>query len=118
MSSYKNIDLDTVKKEFNQLMKEFDPQKPLINPLDFQQFINGFFQAEGTISLYFREPTSLGVIFYFAIGQNYTPEVARLFILLQHYLGGIGRFKFEELPNGNKHIRFVVTDIQVLVFID
>lgn len=35
---------------------------------------------------------------------------------MQYYLGGIGKFKFEELSNGNKHIRFVVLDREDICF--
>lgn len=39
-----------------------------------------------------------------------------MFILLQHFLGCIGKFKFEELSNGNKHIRFVVTNREDIIY--
>uniref|UniRef100_UPI002A8122DD LAGLIDADG endonuclease family protein n=1 Tax=Pappia fissilis TaxID=1040649 RepID=UPI002A8122DD len=116
MSSYMDIELDQIELEFNQLKNEFNPENSSFNQNDFKQFINGFYQAEGTISIYFKEKQYLRVGFYFAIGQNYTPEVAKMFILLQHFLGGIGKFKFEELSNGNKHIRFVVTNREDIIY--
>lgn len=76
------MDLNQIKLEFNQIKNEFNPKNSSLNPNDFQQFINGFYQAEGTISVYFKEQHSLRLGFYFAIGQNYNPEVAKLFILL------------------------------------
>jgi hypothetical protein len=116
MSSYMNISLDQIQLEFNKLKKEFNPHNSPFNKNDFQQFINGFFQAEGTLGVYFKESESLRVGFYFAIGQNYTPEVAKIFILLQYYLGGIGKFKFEELSSGNKHIKFVVLNREDIIY--
>jgi len=116
MSSYMNINLDQIQLEFNNLKKEFKPENSPFNPTDFQQFINGFYQAEGTLGVYFKEAKSLRVGFYFAIGQNYTPEVAKIFILLQYHLGGIGKFKFEELSSGNKHIKFVVLNREDIIY--
>jgi hypothetical protein len=72
MSSYKNANLNEVKLEFNKIQKEFNPNENPYNQKDFQQFINGLFQAEGTITTYFKETNSLRLGYYFAIGQNYT----------------------------------------------
>jgi hypothetical protein len=116
MSSYRNISLDQVKEEFKKLLNEFNPYSIDLDPEDFHKFINGFYQAEGTMTIYFKEQKSLRVGFYFAIGQNYTPEVAKLLILLQHFLGGIGNFKFEELSTGNKHIKFVVINREDIIY--
>lgn len=116
MSSYLDIELDQIELEFNQLKNSFNPENSSFNQNDFKQFINGFYQAEGTITIYFKEKQYLRVGFYFAIGQNYTPEVAKMFILLQHFLGCIGKFKFEELSNGKKHIRFVVTNREDIIY--
>lgn len=116
MSSYMNISLDQIQLEFNNLKKEFKPENSPFNKSDFQQFINGFYQAEGTLGVYFKEAKSLRVGFYFSIGQNYTPEVAKIFILLQYHLGGIGNFKFEELSSGNKHIKFIVLNREDIIY--
>ena len=101
-------------KEFENLSKEFeysDEFKKFKNrPDDFRKFINGLFQAEGTISVYFRHKTYLNVAYYFSIGQNYSLEAAKVFILLQYFLGGIGEFKFSNSDKNVIHIKYIVFD--------
>jgi hypothetical protein len=110
MSSYMDISLDQVKKEFNIISEQFDSTLIKLNPLNFQIFINGFFQAEGTLSIFFKTANSLRLGYYFAIGQNFTPEFAKLMLTLQFFLGGVGKFRLEETSSGNKHLRFVITN--------
>jgi len=110
LSSYFNASLNKVIAEFNIISNNFNPSSFNLNPNDFKKFINGLFQAEGTITAYFKKSNSLRLGFYFAIGQNFTPEAANVLLLLQHYLCGIGKFKFEKTISGNIHIKFVVTN--------
>ena len=56
----------------------------------FQEFANGFYQAEGTTGAYFSSIDSLKVKFNFSIGQNYNKQAAILFLILQALLGDIG----------------------------
>lgn len=107
-TSDKNDKLDETKKKFDAFSKSFDPSLIKIDPFKFKSFINGLFQAEGTISLKFKVAGSLRLGFYFAIGQNFSPEAAKLFLMLQYVLGGIGKFKYEVLESGKVHIRYVV----------
>lgn len=106
----KNDILDETKKNFDDISKSFDPSLIKIDLFKFKSFINGLFQAEGTISLQFKVADSLRLGFYFSIGQNFSTEAAKLFLMLQYVLGGIGRFKFEALESGKTHIRYVVTN--------
>jgi len=115
MSDYRNISLEEVKSEFSLTQKNFNPSSIKFNPYDFRIFINGLFQAEGVIGVYFPKEDSLRVAFYFSIGQNYTPEVANIFLMLQHFLGGIGNIRITELPNSNKHIKFVVSNTEEIL---
>jgi hypothetical protein len=39
-----------------------------LNKNDFHQFINGFYQAEGTMGAYFSKENSLSIKFLFSIG--------------------------------------------------
>ncbi len=53
-------------EEFSRSFKfsdEFDKFKK--RPVDFRKFINGLFQAEGTMSVYFRHKTYLNVAYFF-----------------------------------------------------
>lgn len=98
-------------ENFSKLFKcsdEFDKFKN--RPDDFRKFINGLFQAEGTISVYFRHKKYLNVAYFFSIGQNYSLEAAKVLILLQYFLGGIGKFKFYISDNNIIHIKFIVFD--------
>jgi hypothetical protein len=52
---------------------------------------------------------SLRVVFYFSIGQNYFPEAALLFLILQRSIG-VGNIKILINKAGVTHIRYVVTN--------
>jgi len=96
------INLDQAEKEFTSIEDKFKSdsspsghpheEKDKTNPENFQLFINGLYQAEGITGVYFPIKDSLRVVFYFSIGQNYSPAAALLFLRLQAILG-IGNIK-------------------------
>jgi hypothetical protein len=57
-------------------------------------FINGLYLAGGITGVYFPLKDSLRVVFYFSIGQNYSPEAALLLLRLQAILG-VGNLKVD-----------------------
>jgi hypothetical protein len=116
MSDYLNISLEEVKTEFDKLSKEFNPSNFNISPYEFKSFINRLFQAEGYIRVMFRGQNSLKLRFLFSIGQNYTPDIAKVLLLLQYYLDGIGTFKFVTTNVGNKHIKYVIGGKKALIY--
>ena len=94
MSEYKNTSMEEVKKEFEDLKQNFNPSDlQNINPNEFQSFINGLYQAEGVTSHFFRNENNWRFKTQFSIGQNYTIESAKVFLLLQHIFEGAGNFK-------------------------
>lgn len=82
---------------------------------NFHQFINGLYQAEGTIGAYFIKEDSLAIRFYFSIGQNYSSEALNLFLGLQKVLG-VGRVKLEFNSLEKAHIRYVVSNTKDIIF--
>ena len=96
------------------IIKEFDliSKSPNFIPLkkeDFHQFINGFYQAEGTTGVYFNRKDSLKVTFKFSIGQNYSSEALNVLLNLQKILG-IGKIKLEFNSQNKAHIRYNVSN--------
>lgn len=96
-----------VTKEFNRI--SLDHKTVSLNKEDFHQFINGFYQAEGTAGAYFRKKEDLNVYFSFSIGQNYSPEALIVFLNLQKILG-VGTIKLEFNEENKAHIRFIVSN--------
>lgn len=82
---------------------------------DFRQFINGFYQAEGTIGAYFSKEDSLAIRFYFSIGQNYSSEVLNIFLDLQKLLS-VGRVRLEFNSKDQPHVRFIVNNTKDIIF--
>lgn len=82
---------------------------------DFHQFINGFYQAEGTTGAYFSKEGSLAIRFYFSIGQNYSSEALNIFLDLQKVLG-IGKVKLEFNIKDKPHIRYIVSNTKDIIF--
>jgi len=80
-----------------------------INKEDFHQFINGFYQAEGTTGVYFVKKDSLKVKFLFSLGQNYSPEALNVLLHLQKTLN-VGNIKLEFNSLGKPHIRYNVSN--------
>ncbi len=80
-----------------------------INNEDFHQFINGLYQAEGTVGVYFAKKESLRVNFLFSLGQNYSPEALNVFLNLQKILK-VGSLKLEFNLQGKPHIRYNVSN--------
>jgi hypothetical protein len=80
-----------------------------LNKKDFQQFINGFYQAEGTTGVYFTKKESLSVSFWFSLGQNYSPEAVNVLLNLKKILN-VGRIKLEFNSQGKAHVRYVVSN--------
>jgi hypothetical protein len=81
---------------------------------DFHQFINGFYQAEGTIGTYFPKEDSLAIRFYFSIGQNYSSEVLNIFLDLQKELN-VGRVKLEFNSLDKPYIRYIVSNTKDII---
>jgi hypothetical protein len=82
---------------------------------DFHQFINGFYQAEGTMGAYFPRENSLTIRFYFSIGQNYSIEALNILLNLQKVLN-VGRVKLEFSSIDKAHIRYVVSNTKDIIF--
>lgn len=80
-----------------------------INSEEFQEFVCGLFQAEGTSGAYFPKKDSLRVVFNLSIGQIYSKEAAISFLTLQAFLC-IGNIKVEYAPSGKVYIRYVITN--------
>src|SRR5579862_2264123 len=82
---------------------------------NFHKFINGLYQAEGTIGAYFPKEGSLAIRFYFSIGQNYSSEALNLFLNLQKVLG-VGKVKLEFNSLEKAHIRYMVSNTKDIIF--
>jgi LAGLIDADG endonuclease len=82
---------------------------------DFHQFINGFYQAEGTTGAYFSKENSLAIRFYFSIGQNYSSEALNILLDLQKVLS-VGKVKLEFNSKDKPHIRYVVSNTKDIIF--
>jgi hypothetical protein len=85
------------------------------NKENFHQFINGLYQAEGTMGAYFPKENSLSIRFIFSIGQTYSPEALNVFLNLQKVLG-LGKIRLEFNSNNQPHIRYIVTNTKDLIF--
>jgi len=72
-------------------------------------FINGLYLAGGITGVYFPLKDYLRVVFYFSIGQNYSPEAALLLLRLQAILG-VGNLKVYLNNTGKTHIRYVISN--------
>lgn len=92
--------------EFNNISKN---HKMSLNKNDFQQFINGLYQAEGTNGAYFIKEESLRLKYYFSIGQNYSPEALDVLLSLQKILA-VGNIKLEFNLKDKPHIRYIVSN--------
>lgn len=79
---------------------------------DFHQFINGLYQAEGTMGAYFSKENSLNIRFLFSIGQNYSSEALNVFLSLQKILG-VGNIKLEFYDK--PHIRYTVGNTRDII---
>ena len=64
----------------------------------------------GVTSHFFRNENNWCFKTQFSIGQNYTKDSAKVFLLLQHYFEGAGYFKIELNSTGNKHLKYVISD--------
>lgn len=95
-------------EEFNSISLS---HKITVNKDDFHQFINGLYQAEGTMGAYFPKKDSLKIVFYFSIGKNYSPESLDVLLSLQKILS-IGRVKLEFGSKGVPHIRYTITNTE------
>ena len=80
-----------------------------LNKPDFHQFINGFYQAEGTMGVYYSKIDSLRVRFLFSLGQNYSPEALNIFLNLKKILN-VGIIKLEFNSQGKAHLRYNVSN--------
>ncbi len=115
--------LREAKREFEDLKEKFllDPSKYSgeLNPNSFKSLINGIFQSEGLLSIYFQAKSlSKGKISLqsrFVIGQNYSVEAAILFLQLHQFFGGIGSFVFEVSDNNTIHLKFKVNDSKAIL---
>lgn len=118
--SSSSLSKKTAKEVKERVISEIETLKNNLDTSDtdskaFQEFINGLFQAEGTVGVSFPSKESLRIVFNFAIGQNYSEEAALTFLRLQAFLG-IGRIKVEyDAFLGKAHIRYVVTNTQEIL---
>jgi hypothetical protein len=97
--------------EFNNIVKSHKELSFTRNVNDFQQFINGLYQAEGTMGAYFPKKESLRVVYNFAIGQNYSPEALDVFLDIQKTLG-VGKIRLDFHPKYKAHIKYVVSNTE------
>jgi hypothetical protein len=104
----KETNLEEVRREIFLIQAKFKFDSSVLNYKEFQLFINGLYQAEGITGVYFPKKDSLRVVFYFSIGQNYSPEAALLFLRLQAILG-VGNIKIDFNNTGKIHIRYVIS---------
>lgn len=58
---------------------------------NFKELLNGFFQAEGTISASFVKPLSIKINPYFSMNQNYNAESLAFFVKIYYELGKVGK---------------------------
>lgn len=86
-----------------------------LNKEYFHQFINGLYQAEGTMGAYFKNDNSLSVRFSFSIGQNYSREALNVFLNLQKILS-VGKVKLEFNSKDQPHIRYTVSNTKDIMF--
>jgi hypothetical protein len=105
----KETNLEEVRREIFLIQAKFKFDSSVLNYKEFQLFINGLYQAEGITGVYFPKKDSLRVVFYFSIGQNYSPEAALLFLRLQAILG-VGNIKIDFNNTGKIHIRYVISN--------
>lgn len=82
---------------------------------DFHQFINGFYQAEGTMGAYFPKKNSVSIRFLFSIGQNYSSEALKIFLNLQKILG-VGKVKLEFNSKNQPYVRYIVSNTKDIIF--
>jgi len=88
--------------EFNNIVLS---HKKYLKENDFHEFINGLYQAEGTMGAYFPKKESLRIAYYFSIGQNYSPEALDVLLNLQKIIG-VGRVTLEFNEKDQPHIRY------------
>jgi LAGLIDADG endonuclease len=92
--------------EFNNIVLS---HKKCLKENDFHQFINGLYQAEGTMGAYFPKKDSLRLAYYFSIGQNYSLEALDVLLNLPKILG-VGRVTLEFNEKDQPHIRYRVSN--------
>jgi hypothetical protein len=100
-------------KEFDNISKNHSISG--LNREDFHQFINGLYQAEGTLGVYFVKIDSLKVKFLFSIGQNYSPEALDVLLSLQKILN-VGVVKLEFNSKNQPHIRYYVSNTKEIIY--
>jgi len=81
---------------------------------NFHQFINGLYQAEGTMGAYFPKENSLSLRFSFSIGQNYSAEALKVFLNLQKVLG-VGKVKVEFNSKDQPHVRYIISNTKDII---
>ena len=86
-----------------------------LNKKDFHQFINGLYQAEGTMGAYFYKYNSLAIRLSFSIGQNYSAEALNVFLNLQKILG-VGKVKLEFDSKDKPNVRYTVNNTKEIIF--
>jgi len=96
-----------ITKEYNDICSKH--HEVILNKNDFHKFINGLYQAEGTLGAYFINKKSLQLRYSFSIGQNYSIEALNVFLSLQKILN-VGRVKLEFNKLGRAHIRYQCTN--------
>ena len=102
--------LEEVRREISLIQAKLKLDSSALNHKEFRLFINGLYQAEGITGVYFPPlKDSLRVVFYFSIGQNYSPEAALLFLRLKAILG-VGSIRIDFNNTGKIHIRYVVSN--------
>jgi hypothetical protein len=96
IKEYENIQVNHINSITSEESKE-----------NFRQFINGFYQAEGTVGAYFVRENSLAIRFYFFIGQNYSSEALNILLNLQKILS-VGKVRLEFNSKDQPHLRYIV----------
>jgi hypothetical protein len=77
--------IEEAEQELNLLKAEYlrnGESKIVTNPEVFRSLINGLFQAEGHLGVYFQHKESLKLKFMVGVGQNYSKEAVTLLLQL------------------------------------
>ncbi len=115
----KIITKEDIQLEYNNLLNNSDTYflNSRKDKEDFRQFINGLYQAEGTMGAYFPRENSLSIRFSFSMGQNYSSEAVKVFLNLKKVLG-VGAIKLEFDSKNQVHIRYVVSNTkEIFIFV-
>lgn len=97
--------------EFDKIVRNHKELPFTRDKKNFQQFINGLYQAEGTMGAYFPKKDSMRIAYNFAIGQNYSPEALAVLLDIQKIMD-VGRVIIQFNVKNQPHIRYIVSNTE------